>query len=49
MQVMFRHTIAHAPKIQWEMSEQDALETMTIASLCHRKPDRALQNPVKQN
>jgi len=38
---MFRNTTAHAPKVQWEMSEQDALEIMTIASLCHRKLDKA--------
>ena len=38
---MFRNTLAHAPKIQWEMSEQDALDIMSLASLCHRRLDRA--------
>jgi uncharacterized protein (TIGR02391 family) len=38
---MFRNTTAHVPKTSWVMTEQDALETMTIASLCHRKLDHA--------
>lgn len=36
---MFRNTLAHEAKILWPMTEQDALEIMTIASLCHRKLD----------
>ncbi|MDQ1140108.1 TIGR02391 family protein [Pedobacter agri] len=38
---MFRNTTAHTPKIDWPMSEQDALEIMTIASLFHRKLDKS--------
>ena len=38
---MFRNTTAHVPKTSWIMTEQDALEIMTIASLCHRKLDHA--------
>jgi uncharacterized protein (TIGR02391 family) len=38
---MFRNTTAHVPKTNWIMNEQDAIEIMTIASLCHRKLDRA--------
>ena len=38
---MFRNTTAHALKTQWVMTEEDALEIMTIASLCHRKLDKA--------
>ncbi|TCC91920.1 TIGR02391 family protein [Pedobacter frigiditerrae] len=38
---MFRNTTAHVPKTNWIMTEQDALEIMTIASLCHRKLDKA--------
>lgn len=38
---MFRNTTSHAPKINWVMTEQDALEIMTIASLCHRKLDNS--------
>lgn len=38
---MFRNTTAHVPKTDWAMSEQDAIEIMTIASLCHRKLDKS--------
>jgi len=38
---MFRNTTAHAPRIQWEIKEQDALDIMSLASLCHRKLDQA--------
>lgn len=37
---MFRNTVAHIPKTKWVMTEHDALEIMTIASLCHRKLDK---------
>jgi uncharacterized protein (TIGR02391 family) len=36
-----RNPAAHTPKIEWEMSEQDALDILTMASLIHRKLDRA--------
>ena len=36
-----RNPIAHNPKIEWEMSEEDALDILTMASLVHRKLDRA--------
>lgn len=36
-----RNPAAHNPKIEWEMSEQDALDILTMASLVHRKLDRA--------
>lgn len=38
---MFRNTTAHAPKIKWTINEQDALDVMSLASLCHRKLDGA--------
>jgi len=38
---MFRNTIAHAPKIKWDMDENDALDIMTLASLFHRRLDKA--------
>jgi uncharacterized protein (TIGR02391 family) len=38
---MFRNPTAHTLRIEWPMTEQDALEIMTIASLCHRKLDKA--------
>jgi uncharacterized protein (TIGR02391 family) len=37
----FRNTTAHIPKIKWEMSEDDALDIMTLASMIHRRLDRA--------
>jgi len=36
-----RNPAAHNPKIEWEMSEQDALDVLTMASLIYRKLDRA--------
>ncbi|GAB2977415.1 TIGR02391 family protein [Mucilaginibacter puniceus] len=38
---MFRNTVAHSPKISWEITEADALDIMTIGSLCLRKLDKA--------
>lgn len=36
-----RNPLAHSPKIEWEMGEPDALDILTLASLVHRKLDRA--------
>lgn len=36
-----RNPLAHNPKVEWPMSEQDALDILTLASLVHRKLDRA--------
>jgi uncharacterized protein (TIGR02391 family) len=36
-----RNPLAHDPKIEWDMSEQDALDILTMISLVHRKLDRA--------
>lgn len=36
-----RNPAAHNPKIEWPMSEQDALDILTMASLIHRKLDAA--------
>jgi uncharacterized protein (TIGR02391 family) len=38
---MFRNTTAHAPRISWEIGEQDALDILSLASLCHRKLDNS--------
>ena len=38
---MFRNTTAHAPRIEWEIKEQDALDIMSLASLCLRRLDQA--------
>lgn len=36
-----RNPLAHKSKIEWDMSEQDALDILTTASLIHRKLDQA--------
>lgn len=35
-----RNPLAHAPKMNWPMSEQDALDILTLVSLIHRQLDR---------
>lgn len=40
-----RNPLAHNPKVEWDMSEQDALDILTMASLIHRKLDRARRSP----
>lgn len=40
---MFRNPTAHEPKISWPMSEQDALDIMSLISLIHRKLDDAVK------
>lgn len=39
----FRNTTAHAPKITWEVNEQDALDTLSMISLIHRKLDKTVE------
>ena len=34
-----RNPLAHVPKTNWPMSEQDALDILTLVSLIHRKLD----------
>ena len=36
-----RNPLAHEPKVEWDMTEQDALDILTMISLIHRKLDRA--------
>lgn len=36
-----RNPLAHHPKAEWPMGEQDALDILTLASLIHRKLDQA--------
>ena len=38
---MFRNPLAHEPKIEWQMSEQDALDILCTISYCHRRLDKA--------
>jgi uncharacterized protein (TIGR02391 family) len=42
----FRNTTAHRPKVSWPISEQDALDMMTTASLLHRRLDKAVLVPT---
>jgi hypothetical protein len=41
----FRNVTAHAPRITWVITEQDALDLLTIASLLHRRIDAAIATP----
>lgn len=41
----FRNVTAHAPKIHWNVTEQDALDLLSIASLLHRRLDAAHRTP----
>ena len=36
-----RNPLAHDPKVDWDMTEQDALDILTMISLVHRKLDAA--------
>jgi uncharacterized protein (TIGR02391 family) len=35
-----RNPLAHTPKAEWDMTEQDALDILTVISLVHRKLDQ---------
>jgi uncharacterized protein (TIGR02391 family) len=39
----FRNPTAHTPRIVWKITEQDALDMMTVASLLHRRLDDAVK------
>lgn len=39
----FRNPTAHAPKISWSVSEQDALDLLTMLSYLHRRMDGAVK------
>jgi uncharacterized protein (TIGR02391 family) len=42
----FRNTTGHAPKIHWNVSEQDALDILTTISLIHRRLDEAIRTHI---
>lgn len=42
---MFRNTTAHAPKITWAVSKEDAEEVFTVLSLIHKRLDAAHMPP----
>ncbi|MCA9626349.1 MAG: TIGR02391 family protein [Myxococcales bacterium] len=39
----FRNPTAHAPRVQWPVSEQDALDLLTLVSYVHRRLDAAVR------
>jgi len=39
-----RNPLTHDPKVDWDMTEQDALDILTMISLVHRKLDQACNN-----
>ena len=39
----FRNPTAHEPRISWPMTEQDALDVLTLVSLLHRRLDGAFK------
>lgn len=40
-----RNPTAHAPRVQWAVNEQEALDVLTIASMLHRRLDQAIVHP----
>ena len=38
---MFRNTTAHAPRLHWQMSKDDAEDLLSMVSLMHRRIDAA--------
>lgn len=42
----FRNPTAHAPRISWAMSEQDALDILSTISYVHRRLDNAIRTHV---
>jgi uncharacterized protein (TIGR02391 family) len=44
----FRNVTAHEPKIKWPITEQDALDLLTIASLLHRRLDTSIAIEFKE-
>jgi uncharacterized protein (TIGR02391 family) len=43
----FRNTTGHAPRIHWQVSEQDALDILTTLSLIHRRLDAAVRTHIQ--
>ena len=42
----FRNPTAHAPKIYWELTEQDALDLLSVLSYLHRRLESAVKTCV---
>jgi uncharacterized protein (TIGR02391 family) len=39
----FRNPTAHAPRVNWHMREEDAVDLLTFASYLHRRLDSAVR------
>lgn len=44
----FRNTTGHAPKIDWPINEEDALDLLTLASYLHRRLDQTVPNVTRK-
>ncbi len=44
---VFRNPHAHAPKVVWNLDEQDAIDLLTMVSYVHRKLDGCTRTPFK--
>jgi uncharacterized protein (TIGR02391 family) len=42
---MFRNTTAHAPRIHWPMTKDDAEDLLSLVSLIHRRLDASHMPP----
>ena len=45
----FRNPAAHAPKVEWHVSEPDALDLLSMLSLIHRRLDASVVIPADSN
>ena len=46
---MFRNPASHELKVEWNMSEQDALDILAMISYCHRRLDNAQKIRLENN
>lgn len=44
---MIRNPLAHNPKLNWQMTEQDALDTFSLLSMIHRRMDKMVVIPAR--
>jgi hypothetical protein len=41
----FRNVTAHSEKLTWDVTEQDALDLLTLVSMLHRRLDASIRTP----
>jgi uncharacterized protein (TIGR02391 family) len=41
----FRNVTAHGEKLTWDVTEQDALDLLTLVSMLHRRLDASIRTP----